>query len=147
MHAIASQVTRVSFWAIVLVAAGSLLLTTGCGKNKAANAQTPPPQTLSEPVRPAETAAPLAPVVPGESDYSVQRPGESVALPAPVIAAPAPVSASPAVAGGKYHMLAKGETIYALSRKYGVKPQAILQANHFKDANHLAVGTKVYIPN
>lgn len=48
--------------------------------------------------------------------------------------------------GGQYHTLAQGETIYALSRKYGVKPKTILDANHFSDPNHLAVGTRVYIP-
>ena len=43
-------------------------------------------------------------------------------------------------------MLAKGETIYALSRKYNVKAKEIIEANQFKDPNHLAIGTKVYIP-
>jgi LysM repeat protein len=47
---------------------------------------------------------------------------------------------------GQYHTLAKGETVYALGRRYGVKPKAILEANHFNDANHLSVGTKVFIP-
>ena len=49
-------------------------------------------------------------------------------------------------AAGQYHTLAQGETVYALGRRYGVKPKAILEANHFNDANHLSVGTKVFIP-
>ena len=48
--------------------------------------------------------------------------------------------------GGKYHVLAKGETIYALSRLYNVKAKEIIEANQFKDPNHLAIGTKIYIP-
>ena len=52
----------------------------------------------------------------------------------------------PTRSGGQYHTLQQGETVYALSRKYGVKARTILDANHFNDPNHLSVGTKVYIP-
>jgi hypothetical protein len=103
------------------------------------------------------------------TNTSFERVGESKDL--PVFSAP-PVTPAPAVmippsnnqpvvtqaalipnndqavrGGGQYHTLQQGETIYALSRKYGVKPKTILEANHFSDPNHLSVGTKVYIPN
>lgn len=96
---------------------------------------------------------------------SLERPGESRDLPvfskpvaqvetqsafsappaqqAAVILKDAPQRVS---GGGQYHTLAQGETVYALGRRYGVKPKAILEANHFNDANHLSVGTKVFIP-
>jgi LysM repeat protein len=61
------------------------------------------------------------------------------------VAPQAPAPAAP-VGGGQYHTLQRGETIYALSRQYNVRPKSILEANHFSDPNHLAVGTKVYIP-
>ena len=53
---------------------------------------------------------------------------------------------APQTGSGQVHNLEKGETIYALARKYNVKPKAILEANHFSDPNHLSVGTKVIIP-
>ncbi|MEI6233782.1 MAG: LysM peptidoglycan-binding domain-containing protein [Planctomycetota bacterium] len=53
---------------------------------------------------------------------------------------------APSSGAGQYHTLKQGETVYALSRQYGVKPKAILEANHFSDPNHLSVGTKVLIP-
>jgi LysM repeat protein len=54
---------------------------------------------------------------------------------------------NPPPGGGQYHTMQQGDTIYGLSRKYGVKPKSILEANHFTDPNHLAVGTRVYIPS
>ena len=139
--------------AAAVFALGSMLVCSGCGKS-AADAQSPPPQTLSEPVRQVEPAPSIAPAAPATEDALAQKAGESRALqpfvepappPAPVVsAAEAPRSAD---ANGRYHTLAKGETLYALSRKYNVKVAKIIAANQFKDPNHLAVGTKVYIPN
>jgi len=150
--------SRLCSAAAAAVALSGLLLCSGCGKSTA-DAQVPPPQSLSEPVRPepAPTTAPALPVSSSTDDYAVQKKGESRALPAFVEPAPTPMPAPAAAvavqqdptaaAGGRYHVLAKGETLYALSRKYNVKVGKIIQANQFKDPNHLAIGTKVYIPN
>jgi LysM repeat protein len=120
------------------------------------------PQSLSEPVQTQSSTY-------SSSNTSFERVGESRELPsfspapssapAPTFSpAPAPAPAfTPATqlpptsaprssGGGQYHSLQRGETIYALSRQYGVKPKVIMEANHFTDPNHLAVGTKVYIP-
>ncbi len=126
------------------------------------------PSTLSDPGQPNYSSAP-PPYASGSAysgtNASLDRVGDNRELPifsapAPATSAaqpsysqPAPVAAAlipqdqPVHGGGQYHVMAQGETIYALSRKYGVKPRAILDANHFSDPNHLSVGTKVYIPN
>ena len=141
--------------AAAAVAAGGLLVCSGCGKS-AADAHSPPPQTLSEPVTPVEAALKTEPAIPAPanaSDLAVQGRNVSTPLPAFVEPAPAPApalatAAAPTSAGpGAYHTLAKGETLYALSRKYNVKVAKIIDANQFKDPNRLAIGTKVYIPN
>jgi len=143
---------RFSTIAAAAIAAGGLLVCSGCGKS-AADAHSPPPQSLSEPVPPAEAAFKTAPAIPAPanpSDYAVQSRNESRPLPAFVEPAPAlaPTPPPATVAGpGAYHTLAKGETLYALSRKYNVKVAKIIEANQFRDPNHLAIGTKVYIPN
>jgi len=153
--------SRLASIVAAVAATGALVCTSGCGKSRAAAAQNPPPQTLSEPVRvaPVVTAPEDPPAIPVSinSDYGSQKTGESRELPTFVdpsrnVAPPAPAS-KPAAApvavsngSGKYHTLQKGETLYAISRKYNVKPKALLDANNFKDPNHLAVGTKVYIP-
>ena len=154
-----------------IVGAAALLLTSGCGHHKsAASAANTPPQSLSEPVRAVEPAPAQAPSVPSSIDdqYAAQRPGESRALPtfeAPAPPAPPPpanivctppsrVAASAVSSGGdtrdakgRYHVLQKGETVYAVARMYNVRPQRLMTANQFADANHLSVGTKVYIPD
>ncbi len=45
-----------------------------------------------------------------------------------------------------YHVAQKGETIYSLSRQYGIKPKRILQENRQYEANPLAVGSIVRLP-
>jgi LysM repeat protein len=143
------RLSRITGLLFVALAAVTLMTCTGCGKSKAANAP-PPPQTLSEPVRPVEAMPSQTPAVPAAPDSELAK-GESRALPAFVEPKtpppPPPVTADARAGGQKVHVLAKGETIYALSRKYNVPPKNILAANNFKDPNHLAIGTKVYIPN
>lgn len=164
MNAFAFRSSRIFSAFAIIAAASVLIVSSGCGsKNKAASAQTPPPQTLSEPVRPGETspsASPSIPVASSGETYTVNK-GESRELPtfvepaappmprAPVVSS-APVKYSepaPSVSGGsRVHTMSKGETLYAISRTYKVPVKDILAANNFKDPNKLSVGTKVYIP-
>lgn len=147
---------KVSVWShmpavFLTLAAGSLLLlVSGCEKDKSAEAQSPPPQSLSEPVRPVESPSqtPVIPTPGEEPEYASTKAGETRPLPAftPPEPVPPPPVAAPAPSGGCYHTLAKGETLYALSRMYNVKAKDIIAANSFKDPNKLSVGTKVYIP-
>ncbi|MDR0638128.1 MAG: LysM peptidoglycan-binding domain-containing M23 family metallopeptidase [Spirochaetaceae bacterium] len=45
------------------------------------------------------------------------------------------------------HTLQKGETIYALAKKYGVKEDEILFLNSIEDARRIYVGQKIRIPD
>lgn len=153
--------SRLAVCAAIVLSGGALLLCSGCCESKAASAQSPPPQTLSEPVRPVALEPAQPPAIPVSVESREQRTGESRELPvfvepspppkpfaAPVVTEPLskPAAASAKPSGGRYHILAKGETLYGVSKKYNVKFQQILDANHFKDPNKLAVGTKVIIP-
>ncbi len=48
--------------------------------------------------------------------------------------------------GGTEVTIGQGETLYHLSRRYGVPVDAIMKANGLRDADHLAAGQKVIIP-
>ncbi|MEL3907980.1 MAG: LysM peptidoglycan-binding domain-containing protein [Treponemataceae bacterium] len=45
------------------------------------------------------------------------------------------------------HIMKKGETIYSLSKKYGVSMSTILDYNGIKDATKIVVGQKIKIPS
>ncbi|MBQ7612753.1 MAG: LysM peptidoglycan-binding domain-containing protein [Spirochaetaceae bacterium] len=45
------------------------------------------------------------------------------------------------------HTIQKGETIYGLSRQYGIPMNTILEYNGIKDATKIVVGQKIKIPN
>lgn len=49
-------------------------------------------------------------------------------------------------AGGTWVTLRDGETLYNLSRRYGVPVMAIMSANGIKDASSVAAGSQVIIP-
>lgn len=46
-----------------------------------------------------------------------------------------------------FHTLQKGETLYSVSRKYGVPYEALASANGITDPTKLKVGTKLIIPS
>jgi murein DD-endopeptidase MepM/ murein hydrolase activator NlpD len=46
-----------------------------------------------------------------------------------------------------YHLLAKGETLFAVARIYGVSPEALVSANGISDPAKLKVGQKLLIPS
>ncbi|MBN1241666.1 MAG: LysM peptidoglycan-binding domain-containing protein [Spirochaetales bacterium] len=64
------------------------------------------------------------------------------ALVAALLLAAAPLAAAEPV----WHVLGKGETVYSLSRAYGVSAEAILKANGITDARKLSVGARLLIP-
>jgi len=45
------------------------------------------------------------------------------------------------------HVIAKGETVYSLSKRYGVSPEAIIENNSITNASGIRVGTKLLIPD
>ena len=46
----------------------------------------------------------------------------------------------------QYHILQSGETVYSLSRLYGVSENEILNANPWMDVSNLSIGTEIAIP-
>jgi LysM repeat protein len=42
-----------------------------------------------------------------------------------------------------YHIVKKGDTLYSISRKYGVPLKRILQINHIKETSILSIGQKI----
>jgi murein DD-endopeptidase MepM/ murein hydrolase activator NlpD len=51
-----------------------------------------------------------------------------------------------AAAQARYHVLEKGETLYSVARIYGLKPEALAEANSISDPAKLRAGTKLLIP-
>lgn len=127
-----------------------LALSTGCqNSKKVAEAQSPPPPSLSAPVRVEATPEPTAVnVVPAEYAFLKDRqapastPLPSVTPPQPE---PAPV-ASPVSGKPDYYVMQKGDTLYAIARKYNIPPKQLIAANNFPNPNVLPVGTKVRLP-
>jgi len=50
------------------------------------------------------------------------------------------------IAAEKVHVVARGESLGAVGRRYSVTEQAIAQRNHLKDPNRLAIGQRLIIP-
>lgn len=46
----------------------------------------------------------------------------------------------------KVHIVRKGETLYSISRLYGVSPEAIVQTNGIRDPDRLEIGWRLRIP-
>jgi len=65
--------------------------------------------------------------------------------PAPVIKEPKEV---PPVTkrGGIYHKVAKGETLWRISKNYGVDIETLVESNSLSDAGNVKVGQQIFIP-
>lgn len=75
------------------------------------------------------------------------QPGQRLVIPVRrTAAAPAIQNAPDANAPANVHTAASGDTIYSLSRKYGVTPQAIASANNLTLSTHLRIGQQIRIP-
>ncbi|MBI5799559.1 MAG: LysM peptidoglycan-binding domain-containing protein [Verrucomicrobia bacterium] len=79
------------------------------------------------------SVAPVAPVAP-----PVVAPTEPAPAPAPVPVAPS--------AEAKVHVVAKNDSFYTMSKKYGVGMKAIEAANAGVDSTKLKIGQKINIP-
>jgi LysM repeat protein len=114
-------------------------------------ADTPPAAPVKEPeTTPAapEPAAP-APVAPAPAPVA-QKPATPapVAKPVSTPAKPATPPAAPATAAAKpgTHVMAKGDTLYSLSRRYKVSVTALQKANNITDPNSIREGARLVIP-
>lgn len=59
---------------------------------------------------------------------------------------PAVPKADVPAAGGAYHTVKPGETLYRLARAYGISPEELRQANAIVDPREVPVGTRLFIP-
>jgi LysM repeat protein len=59
---------------------------------------------------------------------------------------PATVAKKPAAKTSRGHTVSKGETVYALAKKYGVSEKQLMAANGIKSAASLRVGKALVIP-
>jgi murein DD-endopeptidase MepM/ murein hydrolase activator NlpD len=60
--------------------------------------------------------------------------------------APPPPPASPPTPIGVHHTLLPGETLWRISRSYGVTVEALVRANAIADVHRIPAGTRLFIP-
>jgi spore germination protein len=58
----------------------------------------------------------------------------------------ATTQAAPQTTCGVYHFVQRGETLYSISRQYGVLMMDIMRANGIRNADRIYAGTYLYIP-
>lgn len=93
---------------------------------------TPPPAPTPEPTKPTLPPRPSTTDTPFPSDPSTGQPGGTW-QPAP--SNPAPVVVPPVTVPDGYHLVVKGDTLYSLSRKYGITVARLKQLNNMTDDN------------
>src|SRR5512136_1092032 len=106
----------------------SMVLLTGCGR-----LITPTPDQAASPAAVMPTATPLATVPP-----------RATATPAPATPAPTPsptVTPTPIV-----YVVQSGDTLLAIAAKFGVKSEAIQEANGIVDPRRLQIEQTLIIP-
>lgn len=96
------------------------------------------PQAFPE--RPAQLAS-AVPVNPAYDNDSV-----GLQAPDPIVTGSSPQSAGWTTTGGTRITLGPGETIYNLSKRYGVPASEIMKANGINDASKVASGKQLLIP-
>ncbi|MDQ3870325.1 MAG: LysM peptidoglycan-binding domain-containing protein [Chloroflexota bacterium] len=122
-------------WWLQVATAGALLVLVGATGYALAHLVA----ALSSAPRPATTLAPSAPAA---------TPPVTVGSPTPLARGTPSPSAS---AGGsprpRVHVVARGEYVSLIARRYGVSVQALLDANDLSDPNHIEVGQRLVIPD
>lgn len=104
-----------------------------------------------EPHRPANLAPTPRPPEPTVASVSTQkkpstRPTSySKPKPRPTVAKPKPILVKPKTRPAVSHTVRKGDTLYALSRKYGASVSAIQKANRLSGTN-IRLGQRLKIP-
>ncbi|WP_417413437.1 peptidoglycan DD-metalloendopeptidase family protein [Hoeflea sp.] len=97
------------------------------------------PQAQAFPERPQQVSS----AVPVSPRYQNAEP---VLAPDPIVTGSAPQSAGWTTTGATRITLGEGETIYNLSKRYGVPASEIMKANDIADASRVASGRQLLIP-
>lgn len=157
--------------AMVLLAA--VLLLAGCIRAPSYRPVTyvtpkdPPPLPLRKPAPPADLAAWASAPVAGSTGVATRPPGiidvevqelapqtASQALPAPQSAAQpvaaaqpsvTPAAAAPAAFDGRYRV-ASGDSLYGISRRFGLPIRAVIDANNLQPPYALTIGQELTVP-
>ncbi|MCT8974037.1 peptidoglycan DD-metalloendopeptidase family protein [Microbaculum marinisediminis] len=85
-------------------------------------------------------------VHPSQAQGVVKVAGPTPASAARVATTTTEVARPKTAAGGGVHTVSSGETVYSLSRAYGVSPNAIIAANDLQAPYGIRIGQKVRIP-
>jgi membrane-bound lytic murein transglycosylase D len=93
-----------------------------------------------------QTAA--KPPVPGAPLPTPKPAAKDAVAPAalPQAATPPPAAKPAAASGNVSHKVAQGDTVWAIAKKFGVEPKALMSTNNLKDASSLRVGDSLTIP-
>ncbi len=83
------------------------------------------------------------PLVPIVLVFSVGCAAKATPAPAPT---PPPVPASVTAPAGVHHPLDRGQTLYALSRAYGVSVDRLMTVNGITDPTTIPSGTPIFVP-
>lgn len=140
---------EIGFFALALVALTALA---ACMRNGP-----PAPVTMGEAASgEAQQPSPRAPVIATVSPPTAPAPAPSPPVrkptPAPIAATPAAPPASPVAAPQSHRahpaqvVVAPGETLYMISRRYDVPLRTIIDANHLEPPYRLAAGTRLDLP-
>ncbi len=99
----------------------------------------------------AVVAQPLPPVISSGSQTTMPAQSAVQLAATPVPAQPAApqvsaASAKPETPTGPVHVIASGESLYVIARKYGVEPNVIVKANNIASMDKIYIGQKLIIP-
>lgn len=77
---------------------------------------------------------------------SIIQPGQTLRLTAPVAPAPAATPAPPVAPSAGTHLVARGDTVYAIAKRYGTTVAAIMSANGLGRSAMIVPGQRLTIP-